>query len=199
MPGQTPNYRIPYPLPSDPIKAQVFADMATRVDNVIGILSGADPGEILASLLDPPAAQLVRTSGQSIPRNTDTFVSFNSTVYDSQPTGAAMAGSNGITIRVPGIYDIKGFAAWAHNASWTTSVAITRTRGGVSTVLVGTGDSGQPWIVGDSLSVDQKLLAGDLIRLRVFQNSGGNQTLSNGWLGGDAHPRLSVAYIRPSI
>ncbi|WP_038170326.1 hypothetical protein [Tomitella biformata] len=190
----TPVYGIPYPSEGDPIYegAQQMRAMALGID---AALAAAEIPPTTASEI--ASCSMTRSTNLSIPNGADTFAAWTVTEWDTKPGGVAMASASGIYARTAGIYRVSAFAAWETDG-FNEIIALTRTRSGISTLLLAEGDASAAWFRGHSLSTELALQAGDLIRLRATQTSGTARNLGTAWIGGAAWPRLSVTFVRPT-
>lgn len=126
----------------------------------------------------PPMARITMTSNVAVANNSHTdfpgFLSTNSAeTFDTDGMVTLSGSASAITIATAGVYSCTAVASWAGNASGLRLVRIVRSRGGslvnVSAQIDTAANADQP----SSCSGTIECAAGDLIRMMLFQNSGG--------------------------
>lgn len=198
MAGNTNHYSLPYPTAGDPIylgASQIQASM----DAVDAALWTA--GIPAVAQTNPPRCGAARTTLQSIPNSTDTLVAFNYKNYDSEAVripAAPMyvAGNNFVTIRVAGIYNVES------NVVMTAAGGVRNSR----ILLNGTGINNSlvtsPAVGGGEesmlLTSTYQFAVGDILRVMVWQNSGGAVNLYGPTSAASWYTRLTVTYLGPA-
>jgi hypothetical protein len=139
-----------------------------------------------------PAVSAYNSVAQSIPNNTETYVTFDTTQFDqgtATPQHNISTNTSRLTCQQAGIYQIDFSAEYASNSTGTRYgiMAVNRTTD-IDHFQV-TPNSGQPTDV--NMSTLYQLNVGDYIEVRVFQNSGGALNLS----AGSQLPQLKMARI----
>lgn len=141
----------------------------------------------------PPYCELTRSSGagaQSIPDSTLTDLLFD---QENEDASGMHNGTNTdrITVVEPGVYHIEGGAAFPSNATGERVLQITKNGTIVRyKSLPGAGVS----VAGLDISTDVRCVATDIIRLRVYQTSGGALNVNR---TADYTPYLSARWTRP--
>lgn len=176
MPAQTPIYSLPYPLPGDPIRdgAENMETLAKRIESVFSNLEvPVDPGG--GGGYTPPAVcKIVRTSAQNIANATDVTVTWQAAEWDSQPGGAPMFSSTGITIRETGLYAVKAIWPWAANGTGRRNLKVTKNSTTTNAAILCDAMNATPWENVCAVADDLYLTAGDVLRMIVAQDCGGN-------------------------
>jgi len=159
-----------------------------------GTLTSSDimPGSIgTVSFTDFPGARVTRTTSQSIPSGTPTDLSYDVERFDIaglfNPAAPTL-----LTAPIDGIYSISASVIWAPSATGQRQVEI----------LVGSNpnpiafevdtNAGAGVLKSQNVSTIYALGAGDSIRVRVSQDSGGALDVSK---QGEASPELMMAWI----
>ncbi len=160
-----------------------------------GSLVGSYPNPVLGTgVVDTenfsvlPGVKVSNNSSVTIPNSTSTILSFDTETYDTAGMFDSLANTQ-IAIPIDGVYLVQGSISWVGNLTGIRESSIFINAVGnvaISGPSAATGVKQQPTFVG-------RLSAGDLITLKVFQNSGGNlnvgtsngvgPTLSAQWLG----------------
>lgn len=191
MPGTTPIYNFPYPTATDAIyqgAAQMRA-LATAVETTLSGLS-VPPGAAA-----PPSVSAVRTSTMNANNATDTLVTWQLAEWDTQPGGQAQYSTAGLTCRVAGLYLIEGLWTWAGNANGRRAMKLTKNSTASSGAILAGAENANAWDNIVRVSGQKRLIAGDIIRMLVTQDSGG--VLGGGQtMFADVRGRLTMTYLR---
>jgi hypothetical protein len=151
----------------------------------------------------PPMASLRLSSSVAVATaNHTSFAGFTNTngaeVIDTDDMVTLSATASAITVQTAGVYSVSATTTWAANATGIRYSRIVRSRGGTllafaisSLPNIGAGIEQQA-----SLSGLIPCDAGDLIRLMVYQDSGGNLNLLAGAPSDDfGGTRLSATWL----
>lgn len=140
----------------------------------------------------PSICVLTKNAVQAISHNLDTNVTWETETLD--PAGLHSGTSDQITIKAPGLYEIVANIELEAFAAGTTNTVFTR----INLNKNGTAlkKATLPMLVSQptqmSLSTIEELGNGDIIRLQVYQNTGGSLNLSAGTLTQISIRQLSV-------
>jgi hypothetical protein len=151
----------------------------------------------------PPIAALWLSTSTAVATASHTsFAGFTSTngteVIDTDGMITLSATASAITVQTAGVYQVSATTTWQANATGIRYARIVRSRSGT---LVSYATSSLPNIGAGieqqaSLSGLIPCNAGDLIRLMVYQDSGGNLNLLSGAPGDDfGGTRLSAVWV----
>jgi hypothetical protein len=124
-------------------------------------------------------ARFTASSGNTIPNNTDTVLTFQGVDWDTDPLGAMWSAGTPyiITVRRPGLWLIEVESNWAANATGVRS-------GKVQKNVAGSGSDNTKTVLGYNVLAANanetlvtackrvRLATGDTLRLDYFQNSG---------------------------
>lgn len=194
MAGNTNHYSLPYPTTGDPIylgASQIQASM----DAVDAALWTA--GIPAVAQTNPPRCQARRSTAQSIPNATDTILSYPTKMFDSEAVRVPaspmfVAAGSTITIRVAGVYMVSSIVYKASAGGvWNQRIlynGTTFTNSLMEQALNG-GD------LCSQLTGTFQLGVGDVLRVMVWQNSGGAVNFGPGSSGAAADTRFSVTYL----
>ncbi|MFC4127381.1 hypothetical protein [Nocardia rhizosphaerae] len=193
MPAYTPEYQIPYPLPTEPIAdgAATIGALAGRVDDVLAALN-VPPASSL------PAAAVSRSSAVTVANGADTLVSWNATDWDTLPGGQVQASSTGLTVRAPGLYLVECMWPWAGNGNGRRAVKITLNSTGSTGTVLADAVNANSWDNIGKVAGVLNLAAGNILRLLVTQDSGGNLAGGGAMWGGAVRGRFKMTYLRPA-
>jgi hypothetical protein len=138
----------------------------------------AGVGDVLSFLLDPPGAQVRRTTAQSIPNNTPTAIQFDAEDSDNDAMHSTVTNTSRLTCNTPGRYLCAG--AIPYDAGTTGNRECRVAKNGVSTGVAG-GRNIIPAPGGGGLLVvspviEVPLLAGDYVELYAVQSNGTSLT-----------------------
>jgi hypothetical protein len=134
----------------------------------------SDTLDSLAALAEevrnPPTCQAKRTTTQSIPQNTFTYVTFNGTNWNHGMTYA----TDGITVPKDGLYHVHAQAPWEFGGTGTKVMEVHLFTGSTDNGFVVQHELYNPGglFLNDWNSIVQ-INAGQKVRLGVFQNSTG--------------------------
>lgn len=145
-----------------------------------------------------PAAELRRTTIQSIPNNATTEIDFTAVAYDTYTTRdegvMGDIGTNAITIRKTGLYMVTLVGSFAANATGIRRIQIAKN----SSAMVSNQKAGS---AAASMTVEvakpMLLAEDDIIEGFVFQNSGGALDLSNNAF--DENLALSAVWLGSAV
>lgn len=127
--------------------------------------------DAISFLLNPPRAGMGRNSTVfSVPNNAATPVDFDTELYDTDAMVNLGSSTQAITIVTPGWYDIVGQVSFASN---NTGVRLGRiTVNGTAVAADYAPAAAANGIVVNLKAQNVQLVAGDLVRLAAYQNSG---------------------------
>lgn len=192
----SPNYAFPYPALSDApdgpaqlgaLANAVDSELATQVNNLT--LS-------IASLANPPRAQLRQIVAQTITTSTWTALSFTAEDHDSHNGHDNVTNNTRYVAPINGVYELAGGVWFAAN---TTGVRFCRwTKDG--TILVGSGVEHMPVTGGQTgfaaKTYQVSMNAGQYVELQVWHNRGSNLDTYVGSGGDEAQSSLTIKLIR---
>ena len=155
------------------------------------------------NLVVPPMAQIALTASTAVTTASHTafsgFTNSNaSATYDTDAMTSLSATPSAITVQTAGVYQVSATATWAANATGIRYARIVRSRGGtlVAYAVASVTNIGAVFEQQISLSGLIDCQANDLIRLMVYQDSGGNLNLLSGAPTNDfGGTRLSAVWI----
>ena len=149
----------------------------------------------------PPLARITMTSNVAVANGSHTdfagFLNTNSTeTFDTDGMVSLSGTASAITVQTAGVYSCTGVASWAGSAAGLRVVRIVRSRAGT---LVNVGaqmdvaaNADQPQACAGIIDCN----VGDLIRLMVFQNTGGALNLGVNGAGAEfSVTHLAVAWV----
>lgn len=191
MPGTTPTYGFPYPLPTEPIYqgAQRIRELAERMEQIIGGVSGSNP----------PFEHVTIAAPQSIPNNTLTTVVFDTRNAFRSNQPAMLQPDGTLRCTQSGVYLATAFVRWAANATGYRMATIARNRAGARTYRATPQDPAMA-IAGVThrtiVTTQIACEAGDAIELRVQHTAGAalNVLGDGGYADGSAH--MEVCWLR---
>jgi len=139
------------------------------------------PSTIAAS--ETISALYTTAAGQSIPNNSETVIDFGTKDFDSHGV-VTTGGSWKFTAPASGIYEISAMVEFNTGGGWAVAeeayLTLAKNGGGVARLAGYIANTAHSTYVALSASPRQiKLLAGDYIDLRVYQNSGASLALLN--------------------
>jgi hypothetical protein len=160
---------------------------------ITAAIGQAGVGDVLDFLLNPPAAQVRRTTAQSIPNGTPTLITFDTEDVDTD--GLHTASGSKLTIATPGTYLVSASIPYDVNVTGYREARITK-----NTVSFVPGTramiAAAPTVstVVHITALEIPLIAGDFLELSGVQTSGGalNTSAANG-----AFPILRASWVRP--
>jgi len=192
----TPHYAFPYPALSDaPNGPQQLGDLAFAIDSEIATQVLA-LNNTIATLANPPRAQMRQIVAQGIPNTTWTSLSFTAEDMDSHNGHDNAINNSRYTSTVGGVYLLNGGVWFDQNA---TGVRIIRwARNGA--VLVGSGVE-VPAISGGQVGIAAKgylvtLNPTDFVELQCWHNRGASLNTYIGSGGDEAQSSMAVTLIR---
>lgn len=120
--------------------------------------------------------QVSISQGQTITTATFTYVLYDTDDYDPDDLHSTVANTDRITILVPGVYVISGNVNWDNIADATLRIARINVNGsdllgGAYGPNLGGGNTDQ------NTTTQIRLAANDIVRLRVYQTTGGDLDL----------------------
>lgn len=129
-------------------------------------------------ILDMPRVSVSRSTTQTIPLNTATFISFDTSLYDVEGIWGSTGAPTLFTIRTAGIYLLTCRAIWQLDASSFRKMTINKN--GVAIVL-DQQSAGGDGDVTSRISEPASLSAGDVLAVFVQHNiaSAGTLTISS--------------------
>jgi hypothetical protein len=176
---------------------QVLNDSLTANDlaaNSVGnseIVNGSIDSTELATV---PSVRVRRTATQTIANNTPTDISFTSETWDT----ANFHSTNDTRLFAPvdGIYLITAEVLFSGGSTGLRELQVVRN----NTLPIAVDDRDVQSSASDFLNVTTayRLAAGDDIRVRVLQNSGGSITIFNSSGGAETSPELSMTLLGPA-
>jgi len=120
--------------------------------------------------------QVSISSAQEIATGAPADVTFDTDDYDPDDLHSTVSNTDRITIVVPGVYIITGNTTWEAHDTGTRRIQITV---GASAIAGQEGDAGGATITHDqSVAVQKRLAADDIVRLSAYQTSGGGLDLN---------------------
>lgn len=120
-------------------------------------------------------ARIYRSGLLSIANNTPTSVTFDVEGYDTNDMVDLSTDDIHITINTPGEYLLTGGVQWAHQNAGIRLCYVEVLRSGSTMYVAGNVSpfTTATMLLFQSASIQPNLLVGDVVRLRVHQNSGG--------------------------
>jgi hypothetical protein len=162
---------------------------------ITAAIGQAGVGDVLDFLLNPPGAQVRRSTAQSIVNSgSGSAIAFDTEDSDTD----AMHSVNGtrLTCNTPGTYLISGMVPFDPNGTGSRDARIVKNATGVAipggrTILI---PSGSVSITVPLAAIELPMIAGDFVELIAFQSSGGalNTTAANG-----VFPFFRASWVRP--
>lgn len=125
----------------------------------------------LEDAIFPPAVRVYRDSNQTIPTATNASLSFNQERFDTDTMHDTSTNPTRLTATTAGIYAISGNLRWAANA---TGKRLLNVQLDGSTIIAEVQIDPTAGIRSQCISTLYSLSVGQYVRLRVFQNSGGD-------------------------
>jgi hypothetical protein len=147
------------------------------------VLYAADINTIsddLTMLAHPPLCAVYKSTTQSIANSTGTNLIPNVILVDQDPTGTAIysAATGRMTIRTAGLYSAEGQVQYQSNGSGSGTAQSGIQKNGADIVV--SAAAGQPVTQGVSVLLEtQRLVVGDFLQVRAFQDSGSARTQDN--------------------
>ena len=160
---------------------------------ITAAIGQAGVGDVLDWLLNPPTAQIRRTTAQSIPNGTPTLITCDTEDVDNDAMHTA-SGSK-LTIQTAGVYLISGCLPYDVNATGYREVRVTKnTVSFVSGARAMIAAAPTVATVVAIPAVEHACIVGDFIEMSGVQTSGGalNTSAANG-----VFPVLRAQWIRP--
>lgn len=140
-----------------------------------------------AELRNPPSARAKRSTAQSIPNNTTTYLDFSGIDWNYGMTYA----STGLIVPKTGLYDIEYEIPWDFNATGTRIASLMIWTPSSFNREIGKTELYAPGTAFKSLYASKQVIAaGERIRVAVWQNTGGNTNVL-------ANAQLTVTFRRP--
>jgi hypothetical protein len=136
-----------------------------------------------------PAARVTRSSSQGVPNATNTTLNFTSERYDTAGMHSTSSNLFAVYAPVTGIYEISANIRWL-NGFLSGGASIELVRNG-NTVLAREENPSDHAL---SISTMARLVAGEHIRVVVFQNSGGSQSIAS---IPQSSPEFSMTWLAP--
>lgn len=192
----TPIFGFPSPSLTDPPDgpAQIGA-LATSVENAL-VSQVASLQTSIATLANPPRAQLRQIVAQNVAISTWDVVTFTAEDFDSHSGHNNAVAPSRYFAQVNGVYEFSGSSWWAANS---TGVRLTRwLKNGVAVVgsglefdavANGGGQTGYP-----AATIMIPMIVGDYVELAVWQN--GASPLATFTSAGEAQCMMNVKLIR---
>lgn len=194
MAGNTNHYSLPYPTAGDPIYLGA-SQIQSAMDAVDAALWTA--GIPAVAQTNPPRCQARRSTAQSVPNAADTLLTYPTRMYDSEAVRVPaspmfVAGGSTITIRVAGVYTVSSVIYKAAvGGVWNQRILYNGTsylNSLMEQALAGSDMCSQ-------LTGTFQFGVGDVLRVAVWQNSGGSVNFGPGASGAAADTRFSVTYL----
>ena len=163
-------------------------------DAITASLYNTYVGTNVANLIVPPLLRVRRATTQSIPHNTDTFVTF--TIEDFDNDGCFTASSDTVTVQTTGVYYVSAGIAFASNATGYRGMYILKNPSSVNDIGAALAACEMPAASSGNMltaSAVQTFTAGETIKVMVGQNSGGSLNIVNTSLPNATH--LSFAWV----
>jgi len=167
----TATWLLRYPLSSNTVNVpQDMQNLATDTDAA------------LTSVKNPPGCAGVRSAALAVVTSTFTDITLPTEEFDN----ASMFTAGAATFTVPtgfgGLYQCSCYVQWAANGTGSRSIQMQ-----INGVDVDGAESEQPpaaaAVTRQGFSVPVKLSAGDVVKVRAFQSSGGNLNLNKARFG----------------
>jgi hypothetical protein len=139
----------------------------------------AGVGDPLSFLLDPPGAQVRRTTAQSIPNVTPTVIAFDSEDFDNDTIHSTVTNTSRLTIVTAGRYLISGIIPYDLNGTGYREARVTKnTVSFINGLRAMIPASGAVATVVALPALETPLIAGDFLELSAVQSSGGSLSTS---------------------
>lgn len=155
-----------------------YTDLNTIHNPATGVAAPAAWGDQVRendeALAKPYCARVRRTTAQSIPNAVGTTILWDTEDYDTSPLGDLwVPGTPGdIVVPVAGKWEFKLAAQFAINGTGVRSLVILRITG-FRNIGVFHGLGNASWYVGGPVVAEDVFAAGEVVRMQVFQSSGG--------------------------
>lgn len=197
----TPLYALPYPSLSDaphgPSQLQALAEEVEAELQRIDAVDASQAASITAlqQQVDFPSFMLRRTSALTVTASTFTAVGFNAEDNDSHGGHDNATNNDRYTVQKTGLYLLTGGTGWVGNAVNTRISRLTRNGGVIAGSAQGLlATEATNFTIVSTRVVLVACVAGDILRLEVWQNSGGN--LDTGTTD-YAQPHLAGHWVKP--
>ena len=141
--------------------------------------------------LNPPYAQIGRSTDQSIPNSTLTAVLWTTEVSDSHAGHSTVTNTSRYTATVAGLYEVSCSLPWDPNATGVREMFFR-----INNTTSYAGDRSQASTVATIMTAASRLLrlaVNDYVEIVTWQNSGGALNISSSYLTG---PIMDVVWLR---
>jgi hypothetical protein len=136
-------------------------------------------------LLNPPRCQAYQTTGQTVASATNTPLSFQSEVYDTDGMHSTTTNPWRLTVQTAGLYNVQAYAIFTTTMAATVQVQAEIWINGSPVEGGSASGTGAGSGIGTALNISApvQLNVGDYVELVVFQNSGATITTYTGSQG----------------
>jgi hypothetical protein len=151
-------------------------DLDPDVDNLLTCGVDGLLAQLPASIAEPPACRVFKSTNTSIANDTLTAVTFNVEEYDTDTMHSIAANTGRITFTTAGTYAVSFACAWNKNS---TGIRLAEVRKNGTDVLAMESKTtgGADLLVGHVLLLEDDFSAADYVEALVRQTSGGNLAL----------------------
>ncbi len=140
-----------------------------------------------------PTTRLRRTSTQTISNNVITDISFTTETWDIG--NFHTTNSPDVVAPVDGVYLITGSLVFQGNGTGYRELQLTENLAPIADAQDDARANASDFL---STSTVYLLSAGDIVRMRAFQNSGGSLTVINSSGGAETSPELTMTFLGPA-
>lgn len=192
----TPVFGFPFPSLTDaPDGPTQIGALATAVENTL-VAQVISLQASIATLANPPRAQLRQIVAQNVTLNTWEALTFTAEDHDSHSGHSNSVNTSRYTAPINGVYEFDGSVWWAANS---TGVRLTRwhkngvavSGSGLEIDAVGN-SGGQSGYAAKTMQI--AMIVGDYVELAVFQNAA--SPLATFTAAGEAQSTMTVKLIR---
>lgn len=137
---------------------------------------------LISRLRNDISCKVTKSADQSIPNSTSTIITWDQEDYDTDGMHDNVTNNSRITIKTPGKYSVMAQFEWASNSTGKRIIDIMK-----NSVVLGKANYLASGNSQHTISFVDALVVGDILEVRVFQDSGGSLDFLNNITYFEAH------------